>query len=250
MNTGEDVQGLRKILDFTRLISIAILCLHFYLECYHAFASWGWTASISDRIMYNISKTGLFSSPWNPKLAALLFLAISLLGVKGRKDEKIRKNSIAIYLMIGLLIYFVSTLCLYITGEVNALSIFYIVLSGIGYLLMLIGGGQLSRLIKAGMVTDVFNSDNETFPQEERLLENEYSINLPALYKLKGKVRRSFINILNPFRAILLVGSPGSRRERGGKEEPEKVTLSSDTSLINTLKKAFPCLSMTLNTMT
>jgi hypothetical protein len=57
---------------------------------------------------------------------------------------------------------------------------------------------------------NVFNSLNETFPQEERLLNNEYSINLPARYNLKGRFRKSWINIINPFRGLLVMGSPGS----------------------------------------
>jgi pantothenate kinase-related protein Tda10 len=57
---------------------------------------------------------------------------------------------------------------------------------------------------------DIFNELNETFPQEERLLQNEYSINLRAQYNLKGKVRRSWINIINPFRGLLVTGTPGS----------------------------------------
>lgn len=94
MNTGEDTQGLRKILDFTRLISLFILSIHFYILCYKAFQYWGWTAEITDRIISNIAKTGLFNGILKPKLAGLLFLFISLLGAKGKKDEKIQKNSI------------------------------------------------------------------------------------------------------------------------------------------------------------
>jgi hypothetical protein len=48
------------------------------------------------------------------------------------------------------------------------------------------------------------------FPQEERRIVNEYSINLPALYNLKGKLRKSWINIINPFRGLLVIGSPGA----------------------------------------
>ena len=57
---------------------------------------------------------------------------------------------------------------------------------------------------------DVFNSLNETFPQEERLLTNEFSINLTARYNLKGRIRKSWINIINPFRGLLVIGSPGA----------------------------------------
>ncbi|MFX6234589.1 conjugal transfer protein TraG, partial [Acinetobacter baumannii] len=80
----------------------------------------------------------------------------------------------------------------------------------IGFLLILAGGNLLSRLIKLNLGDDVFNSLNETFPQEERLISNEYSINLPARYNLKNRVRKSWINIINPFRGLLVIGSPGS----------------------------------------
>lgn len=210
MNTGEDLQGLRKITDFTRLISIFILAIHFYLSCYKAFDEWEWTAEITDRIIANISKTGLFSSILKPKLAALLLLAVFLLGIKGKKDEKINIRSIVAYLLTGLLLYFISVLCFYLNSTPTVIAIFYMGITGTGYLLILTGGTHLSRLLKDKLSNDVFNDDNETFPQEERLLENEFSVNLPARYRLKGKVRNSFINIINGFRGLLVSGSPGS----------------------------------------
>lgn len=210
MNTGEDIQGLRKIIDFTRLISIFILAIHFYLCCYLAFENWGWTAEITDRIIANISKTGLFNHILKPKLAALLFLIISLIGVKGKKDEKIAFNAIVAYLLTGLLLYFISVLCFYLNGNSTLIASLYIGITSIGYLLILTGGGLLSRIIRDKLNTDIFNSENETFPQEERLLENEYSINLPTKYRLKDKVRNGWINFINPFRGMLVAGTPGS----------------------------------------
>ncbi|MBB6130842.1 conjugal transfer protein MobC [Mucilaginibacter lappiensis] len=210
MNTGEDVQGLRKIIDLTRLISLFILSLHFYLICYQAFREWHWTAVFTDRIISNIAKTGLFSGMLKPKLAALLFLIISLLGVKGKKDEKIQWNSIVAYLSCGLLVYFLSWLVLYLQIGNSMVAILYMGITGMGYLLILTGGTWLSRLIKANLNKDIFNKDNETFPQEERLLENEYSINLPAKYKLNGKIRDSWVNVINPHRSTAVLGLAGA----------------------------------------
>jgi len=210
MNTGEDAQGLRKIIDFTRLISIAILCIHFYICCYAAFAAWGWTAEIIDKFIGNIAKTGLFTGLIRAKLTALMFLGITVLAAKGKKDEKIQKNSIVAYLICGLLVYFLSPLVFYLSWSIPLIAGLYMALSGIGYLLILTGGTWLSRLIKSSLVTDVFNSDNETFPQEERLLENEYSFNLPTKYNLKGKIRNGWINCVNPFRSVLVAGSGGA----------------------------------------
>ncbi|MGF7081982.1 conjugal transfer protein MobC [Mucilaginibacter sp. UYCu711] len=210
MNTGEDTQGLRKIIDFTRLISIFILAVHFYIACFAAFQQWHFTADITTRIVSNIAKTGLFNNIWKPKLAALLMLLVSLVGAKGRKDEKIDKRAIIAYLLSGLFIYFISQLCFYLSAPATVITLTYIAFTATGYLLILTGGTLLSRLIKVALTNDIFNTENETFPQEERLLENEYSVNLPARYKLKNEVRNSWINYINPHRGLLVAGSPGA----------------------------------------
>lgn len=210
MNTGEDIQGLRKIIDFTRLISIFILSIHFYLCCYVAFSQFGWTADITDRVIINISKTGLFDSFHKPKLAALLLLLISMLGVRGKKEEKIKIKSIIAYLVTGITGYFIAAVCFYLNMQATTVAMLYIGITSLGYVLILTGGGQLSRLIRERLNKDVFNLENETFPQEERLLENEYSVNLPAKYRLKEKIRDSWINIINPFRGVLVAGTPGA----------------------------------------
>lgn len=208
--TGENEMGLKKILDFTRMGSIVILLLHFYYYCYGLFNKWGFTHEIGDRFLVNISNTGLYQSIYTSKLLALVLLAISLIGSKGRKEQKISKQSIAIYLISGLILFLASTLLLNIKADLETLGIIYMSVTGVGFLFILAGGNLLSRFIKLNLGKDIFNELNETFPQEERLLENEYSINLPAQYNLKGKIRKSWINIINPFRGLLVCGSPGS----------------------------------------
>lgn len=210
MQTGENEQALRKILDMTRLISIVVLILHFYYFCYGAFVQWHLTAHLTDNLMTNIRNTGLFSNSYKSKLIALGFLAISLLGSKGRKDEKQNFKSAFAYVLSGLLGYFISYLILLINAQATTVTVLYIGLTSLGYILAMTGGGLLSRIIKDRLSNDIFNKENETFPQEERLLENEYSINLPAQYNLKSKPRKSWINIINPFRALLVLGSPGA----------------------------------------
>jgi hypothetical protein len=72
MHTGENEQGLRKILDMTRLISIALLILHFYYYCYAAFQQWQLTATLTNRLIGNIQHTGLFNSFHKSKAIAVL----------------------------------------------------------------------------------------------------------------------------------------------------------------------------------
>ncbi|WP_196853736.1 conjugal transfer protein MobC [Flavobacterium sp. CAN_S2] len=211
MQTGENEQALRKILDMTRLISIVLLLLHFYYYCYSAFKEWGFVSAFSDSILGNIKRTGLFYYFHKSKIFTLGLLLISLLGAKGRKDEKLNHKTAIAYIITGALIYFMSYLSLLVKTDNTAKSIVYIGSTTIGFLVMLSGGTLLSRIIKNRLNSnDIFNKENETFPQEERLLENEYSINLPARYHLKDKVRNSWINIINPFRALMVLGTPGS----------------------------------------
>jgi hypothetical protein len=211
MHTGENEQALRKILDMTRLIGIVILVLHFYYYGYAAFGQWGLVSEFSDRILSNIYRTGIFSAFMKSKLIALLFLMISLLGVRGRKDEKLNHRTAFAYIITGLLVYFSSCLSLLLNLKITLVAAVYIGMTSTGFLLILSGGTLLSRIIKNRLNNkDIFNRENETFPQEERLLENEYSVNLPARYRLKNKLRNSWINIINPFRAMMVLGTPGS----------------------------------------
>ena len=83
INTGENEQGLRKIIDLIRMISIVLLLLHFYFYCYAAFSEWNLTAKIPDIILKNISRTGLFSSFHKTKMISLGVLLLSLVGAKG-----------------------------------------------------------------------------------------------------------------------------------------------------------------------
>ena len=208
--TGENEQGLRKIVDLTRFASIFILMLHFYYYCYTAFKHWEFRSTITDRLMANIIHTGLFSSLYISKFIAIGLLVISLLGAQGKKDEKINWKVVAAYFLIGLMLFFSSGTLFGLNYSLENIAIIYMVVTGIGFLLILAGGNLLSRLIRLNLSNDVFNSLNETFPQEERLLTNEYAINLPARYNLKGRIRKSWINIINPFRGLLVIGSPGA----------------------------------------
>jgi hypothetical protein len=211
MQTGENEQGLRKIIDMTRMIAITILAIHCYYNCYNAFKAWQLTSKISDQLLLNISRTGLFNGFLKSKLIALAFLVVSLFGVKGRKSEKLHYKTAFAYLLSGLIIYFISGLVLFANNqnmEITAMG--YMAITGLGFILILTGGGLITRILKNKLKPDIFNKTNETFPQEERLLQNEYSINLPAEYYLKGKIRKSWINFINPMRGLLVIGSPGS----------------------------------------
>jgi hypothetical protein len=209
-NTSENEQGLRQIMDMTRAISIVVLLLHFYFYCYAAFREWQLTFPIVDRIFTNIRRTGLFSSFIKTKLIAIGFLLLSLIGSRGRKTQQLGYREPMIYLAVGITVYFGSQLIFLISSlSAAVLAVAYMTTTVSGYLFILTGGALLSRVIRNGLSDEVFNDENETFPQEERLLENDHSINLPTLYRHQGQ-HNGWINLVNGRRGVLIAGSPGS----------------------------------------
>jgi len=163
-----------------------------------------------EKLLVNIRNTGLFNEFYISKLFVLGLLLVSLIGAKGKKDDKLRLTQVLWPLTSGFLIYGASHFVFHLHFHEDTVSILYMVVTSLGFGLVLMGGALLSRLLKNRFDQGVFNYLNETFPQEERYLDNEYSVNLPAQYHLKDKVRKSWINIINPFRALLVAGTPGS----------------------------------------
>lgn len=209
-HTGENDQALRKIIDMTRLMAIVVLCLHFYFYCYGFFHQLDWVSEFSDRILTNIHTTGLYGSFHRSKLIALGLLVVSLLGTRGKKDEKLNHKTAFAYILSGLLTYFISYFVLKAGWGAAPVSITYMLLTTTGFILVLTGGTLISRIIKDSLKDDIFNAENETFPQEERLITNEYSINIPARYRYKGRVRNSWLNFPAIFRSVIVQGSPGA----------------------------------------
>jgi hypothetical protein len=210
MSTGENEQALRTIIDFIRLLSVLLLLIHFYFYCYQTFYRLGLTSDFSDRILMSITQTGIFTHPKTSKLFIAGLLLISLIGAKGKKEEKLSLRFIVIVMTTGAFLFFLSNCIFWLSLEPSTRALGYIGVTAMGYLLMLAGGTLLSRHMNDSLHADIFNTLNESFPQEERLLQNEYSINLPASYLLKGKERASWINVINPFRSLLVIGTPGA----------------------------------------
>lgn len=208
MSQEDDLRGLAKVIDFMRAISILFVLIHCYWFCYESFREWNITIGVVDRILMNFQKnTGLFSSLLWTKLFAVLFLGLSCLGTRGVKDEKITWRNIIILLIVGFITFFLNWMLLAIP-KVGA--ILYISSLAIGYICLLMGGTWMSRLLKNNLMDDVFNVENESFMQETRLMENEYSVNLPTRFYYQKKWNNGWINVVNPFRATIVLGTPGS----------------------------------------
>ena len=211
MAQEDDLRALGKIMDFMRALSVIFLLINAYWFCYEAFLTWGFTLGIVDKILMNFQRTtSLFSSILWTKLFCLVFLALSCLGTKGVKEEKITWPKIWAVLAVGFVLFFLNWWLLALPiGKVGAASLYIFTLS-VGYICLLMAGVWMSRLLKNDLMDDVFNLENESFMQETRLLENEYSVNLPTRFYYKKRWHKGWINIVNPFRASMVLGTPGS----------------------------------------
>ena len=194
-----------------RGISVIFLLVNCYWFCYEAFHVWGFTLGIIDKILMNFQRTtGLFSSILWTKLFCVVFLALSCLGTKGVKEEKITWPKIWTVLFSGFVFFFLNWWLLALPiGKVGVASLYIFTLS-VGYICLLMGGVWMSRLLKNNLMDDVFNTENESFMQETRLMENEYSVNLPTRFYYKKRWNKGWINVVNPFRASMVLGTPGS----------------------------------------
>ena len=211
MAQEDDLRALGKVMDFMRGISVIFLLINCYWFCYEAFQSWHFTLGIINKILMNFHRTtGLFSSILWTKLFCVVFLALSCLGTKGVKEEKITWPKIWTVLFAGFVFFFLNWWLLILPiGKIGAASLYIFTLS-VGYICLLMGGVWMSRLLKNNLMDDVFNTENESFMQETRLMENEYSVNLPTRFYYKKKWNKGWINVVNPFRASMVLGTPGS----------------------------------------
>ncbi|TRW23640.1 conjugal transfer protein TraG [Flavobacterium zepuense] len=209
MQGEDDLRGLAKIMAFMRAVSILLVLMHFYWFCFGFFYDKGWTLQLVNKILKGFQeKAGLFSQVIYSKLFALVLLALSCLGTKGVKNEKVTWRKINGMLAVGLLLFFLNTPLLRSYGTMGVTL--YMVTTGTGYIALMVSGVWMSRLLRNNLMDDVFNNENESFLQETQLMENEYSVNLPTKFYYDGKWHEGWINVVNPFRATTVLGTPGS----------------------------------------
>ena len=207
----DDLRALAKIMDFLRAVSIILVVMHIYWYCYEAIQLWGINIGVVDRMLMNFQRTaGLFGSIIYTKIFALVLLALSCLGTTGVKEEKITWKKIWTVLAVGFILFFLNWWILALPLPIEANTALYIATMAAGYICLLMGGLWMSRLLKYNLMEDVFNNENESFMQETRLLTNDYSVNLPTRFYYKKKWNKGWINVVNPFRATIVLGTPGS----------------------------------------
>jgi hypothetical protein len=190
-----------------------LVVYHFYSTCYTAFSAWNCTAPIADRLSRNIGRTGLLGHHFPCKLIVVAMLAMTLIGsVKQR--PLLGRRQIMVRLGFGVASYFGADVFLQLTAAPTTLAGLYICSTILGGALLYGLLGRLAAWLAPHFASDVFNSLNESFPQEERVLKGRQSIHFPARYQLRGQTRFSMINLVDPYRGLIVMGTPGSGKTR------------------------------------
>ena len=165
-------------MQLMRGISVLFLLLHFYWFCYGWFDMHGCTLGVLDRLLRNVQRTtGLFTYSYLTKLFAAGFLALSCWGTRSVRSERITRRQILLAAAAGLLLFFFGDPLRHLPPQWAAPL--YVAATSIGFLSLFLAGLWIGRLVKERLREDPFNDENESFMQETRLIENEYSAKIP-----------------------------------------------------------------------
>ncbi|MAN86028.1 MAG: mobilization protein [Algoriphagus sp.] len=164
----------------------------------------------------------IYSNVLLGKVAILIAICLSAIGTVARKNLDLNpRNQIIFPLAIGLILFFGSIY--FYTMEDSFLVMDFTSIQDLGYSLSLFIGSVLihtsldnvSKLIKSGLGKDEWNIEGESFMQDIKKVENPYSVNIPMKFYYRGKVRKGWINLVNPFRGTFVIGTPGSGKSFG-----------------------------------
>ncbi|WP_430973774.1 YWFCY domain-containing protein [Sunxiuqinia rutila] len=201
---NHEPHDLVKLHEGFRFFSYLLLILSLYVGSIGYFTRQGLVIPEFSPLLEKLQGLQFLSDVQLSKLVCLVFLAITCIGTKAHKDRELAVPVVVRQVVVGLLVYWGSLLFW------DWYPLTYMGLSFVGFVLLNIGFDNISKLINVNLMKDRFNIENESFPQEETLRENEYSVNLRSTYLYKGKEQPGWINIVNPFRATMVIGTPGS----------------------------------------
>ncbi len=186
-----------------RFFSYLLLLLTLYISQIHFFAGKGLYIPEFAAVTEKITHIRFLGDTILAKVVCLAFLAVTCIGTKAKKDRDLKVSEIVIQVIIGSALYW-GSLLVFKTATV------YLLLSFFGFVILNIGFDNISKLINVNLMKDRFNLENESFPQEQNLKGNEFSVNLATQFQYKNKTHSGYINVINPFRGTMVIGTPGS----------------------------------------
>lgn len=214
MEESKELQGFYKI--FRSVIYVSILLEFFEYAIDPAMLDhWGGIlcdihGRIKRWVIYNDGNLAY------SKLATFLLICITCIGTRNKKKLEFNARKQVLYpIIIGMGLVVLSVWLFGYPMETRLYTLrlniwLYMLASVIGVVLVHIALDNISKFLKEGLLKDRFNFENESFEQCRELQENKYSVNIPMRYYYRGKFRKGWVNISNPFRGTCVVGTPGS----------------------------------------
>lgn len=210
----EMVAGQRSIAQLSEVISYSLLGLDIYYRCYWLFDHWGFTSRFSDEILGRFVSTGLVDG-FKGRLTVLFFLALALASAPGRKSVKVNRHRCYWRGGAGLLVFLISPVIFIRLGNPLTTCLVYFVVSLAAYLVLMHSAGGLTRSVRLPWdKDDPFGRKQAGFPQEQRQLGGPEALHLMSEHLWRQEMRKGWINLINPRRGILILGSPGSGKSR------------------------------------
>lgn len=218
-NTFEELMNMEESKELQKLFSFfqGFIYLTIIIEVFVFIFYRKIPLPIIDSIIYKLYNIPIYQDVFYSKLFTLFIILIVSIGTKSKKRLDVNPTKqILLPLLIGGILFFGSVYFLFNSTLINLfyrISLFdviYAIFSFIGAVLVHTALDNISKIVKSNLMKDRFNTDNESFEQNKEYKENQFSVNLPIRYYFKKKIHKGWMNILNPFRATLLIGTPGS----------------------------------------
>ena len=214
MEESKDLQTLYKV--FRTFIYVSLIVEFFeYAINPDVLDYWGGIlVEIHDRLkLLDVYQNGHLL---HSKVMTLLIICITFIVTRNKKHLEFNAKKMVIYpISIGIVLMFLSVWVFYQHWTPNFFTLYsstwlYFFMSIVGTILCQIALDNISKYLKDGLLKDRFNFENESFEQMKDKVSNKYSVNIPMRYYYKGKFRKGWVNIVNPFRGTWVVGTPGS----------------------------------------
>lgn len=214
MEESKELQGAYKI--FRTVVYVSVL-VEFFMYAIDPAVLDLWNGIVCD--VHDRMKTWLIYHDGNlvySKVATVLLICITCVGTRNKKHLEFNARRQVLYPLVSGIGFLVLSVWLYnhpMELRVYSLRlnvIFYMAASVLGTILVHVALDNISKYLKEGLLKDRFNLENESFEQCTELVENRYSVNIPMRYYYKGRFRKGWVNIVNPFRGTWVVGTPGS----------------------------------------
>jgi len=213
----EETHEQHKLHGFMQCLIYVSIALEAAIFVYKQAPFWGFFYGPIEKL----SHVAIYRNLLYSKLATLLLICLVSIGTLAKKKQELDPKKDIIYpLSLGLVLFFGSA---FLYGRPSALvfsftawfDFGYMLCSLIGAIMVSVSMDNISKMIRSGLGKDIWNVEGESFMQPVKSVVTPYSVNIPMQFYYKGKVRDGYINIVNPFRGTILIGTPGSGKSFG-----------------------------------